>query len=123
MDLNISKKPLELKRELGYLAAVACGVGSIIGSGIFKKPGLMASQLPSAELLLLVWVVAGLMTIFGALSIAEISSMFQEAGGLYGYFNKSYGDFVGYLYGWSTFAVIQTGSIRSIGYGFSASLG
>ncbi len=123
MSQEISKKHLELKRELGFIAAVACGVGSIIGSGIFKKPGLMASQLPSAELLLLVWVVAGVMTIFGALSIAEISSMFQEAGGLYGYFNKSYGDFVGYLYGWSTFAVIQTGSIASIAYVFSDSLG
>ena len=117
------KKPVELARELGFIAAVACGVGSIIGSGIFKKPGLMASQLPSAELLILVWVVAGVLTLFGTLSIAEISSMFQEAGGLYIYFNKSYSDFVGYLYGWSTFAVIQTGSIASIAYVFSDSLG
>jgi APA family basic amino acid/polyamine antiporter len=117
------KKPIELARELGFIAAVACGVGSIIGSGIFKKPALMASQLPSAELLILVWVVAGVLTLFGTLSIAEVSSMFQEAGGLYGYFNKSYGDFVGYLYGWATFAVIQTGSIASIAYVFSDSLG
>jgi len=123
MDAEPPKKPLELARELGFIAAVACGVGSIIGSGIFKKPGLMASQLPSAQLLILVWVVAGVLTLFGTLSIAEISSMFQEAGGLYIYFNKSYSDFVGYLYGWSTFAVIQTGSIAALAYVFTDSLG
>jgi len=118
-----AKKPLELSRELGLIAAIACGVGSIIGSGIFKKPALMASQLSSPQLLILVWVVAGVMTLFGTLSIAEISSMFHEAGGQYIYFNKGYNNFVGYLYGWAVFAVIQTGSIASIAYVFSDSLG
>lgn len=117
------KKPLELSRELGLVAAIACGVGSIIGSGIFKKPALMASQLSSPQLLILVWVVAGVMTLFGALSIAEISSMFSQAGGQYIYFNKGYNNFVGYLYGWAVFVVIQTGSIASIAYVFSDSLG
>ena len=118
-----AKKPVELLREIGLVAAVAFAIGSVIGSGIFKKPGLMASQLESPLLLLLVWVVAGLMTLFGVLSIAEISGMFPEAGGQYIYFNKSYGDFAGYLYGWAVFIVIQTGSIASIAYVFSDSLG
>ena len=114
---------MELLRELGLIAAIACGVGSVIGSGIFKKPGLMASQLDSPLLMLLVWVVAGVMTLFGTLTIAEISGMFRRPGGQYIYFNKSYGQFVGYLYGWAVFVVIQTGSIASIAYVFSDSLG
>jgi APA family basic amino acid/polyamine antiporter len=117
------KAPVELLREIGLIAAVAFAIGSVIGSGIFKKPGLMASQLESPLLLLAVWIVTGLMTLFGVLSIAEISGMFPEAGGQYVYFNKSYGDFAGYLYGWAVFIVIQTGSIASIAYVFSDSLG
>ncbi len=113
----------ELSRELGLIAAIACGVGSMIGSGIFKKPGLMAAQLGSPELLVLVWVVAGVLTLFGALSIAEISGMFRDPGGQYIYFNRGYNRFVGYLYGWAVFIVIQTGSIASIAYVFSDSLG
>jgi APA family basic amino acid/polyamine antiporter len=116
-------KRLELVREMGLIAAVAAGVGSIIGSGIFKKPALMASQLGSPELLILVWVVAGIMTLFGALSIAEISGMFQDPGGQYVYFNKGYNRFVGYLYGWAVFIVTQTGSLAAIAYVFSDSLG
>ncbi|MGE5297518.1 MAG: APC family permease [Solirubrobacterales bacterium] len=112
----------ELSRELGLIAAIACGVGSVIGSGIFKKPGLMAAQLGSPELLILVWIVAGILTLFGALSIAEISGMFRDPGGQYIYFNRGYNRFVGYLYGWAVFIVIQTGSIASIAYVFSDSL-
>jgi basic amino acid/polyamine antiporter, APA family len=123
MNGSEEKRPVELLREIGLIAAVAFAIGSVIGSGIFRKPGLMASQLESPLLLLLVWVVAGLMTLFGVLSIAEISGMFPEAGGQYIYFNKSYGDFAGYLYGWAVFIVIQTGSIASIAYVFSDSLG
>jgi APA family basic amino acid/polyamine antiporter len=123
MNESKEKKPVELLREIGLIAAVAFAIGSVIGSGIFRKPGLMASQLESPLLLLLVWIVAGLMTLFGVLSIAEISGMFPEAGGQYIYFNKSYGDFAGYLYGWAVFIVIQTGSIASIAYVFSDSLG
>jgi APA family basic amino acid/polyamine antiporter len=122
-DAPNGSKRLELSREMGLIAAIACGVGSIIGSGIFKKPALMASQLGSAELLILVWVVAGIMTLFGALSIAEISGMFQDPGGQYIYFNKGFNRFVGYLYGWAVFIVIQTGSIAAIAYIFSDSLG
>lgn len=117
------KQPVALLRQIGLTAAVAFAVGAVIGSGIFRKPGLMAAQLGSPALLILVWVVAGIMTLFGALSIAEISGMFHEAGGQYIYFNKCYNPFVGYLYGWAVFVVIQTGSIASIAYVFSDSLG
>ena len=123
MSETIGSARLELKRELGLIAVIAAGVGSIIGSGIFKKPALMASQLGSPELLILVWIVAGIMTLFGALSIAEISGMFKDPGGQYAYFNKAYSRFVGYLYGWAAFIVIQTGSLAAIAYVFSDSLG
>ena len=114
---------VELTRQLGLITAIACGVGSVIASGVFKKPGLMATQLGSPVLLILVWIVAGFATLFGALSIAEISGMFRDPGGQYVYFNKGYNRFVGYLYGWATFIVIQTGSIASIAYVFADSLG
>lgn len=113
----------ELSRELGLITAIACGVGSVIGSGIFKKPGLMAAQLGSPELLLVIWVVAGFVTLFGALSIAEISGMFRDPGGQYVYFNKGFNHFVGYLYGWAAFVVIQSASIAAIAYVFADSLG
>ncbi len=122
-DVKIEKKPVELLRQLGLVTAISCTIGSMIGSGIFKKPGIMATQLGSPELLVLVWVAAGIITLFGAVSIAEVSGMFPEAGGLYVYFNHSYNRFVGFLYGWAIFAVIQTGSHASIAYVFSDSLG
>jgi len=120
---DVSPAQAGLSRELGLVTAIACGVGSVIASGIFKKPGLMAAQLGSPVLLILIWIVAGVVTLFGALSIAEISGMFRDPGGQYIYFNKGYNRFVGYLYGWATFIVIQTGSIASIAYVFADSLG
>jgi len=121
--MSESKSKTELLRQIGIITAISCSVGSMIGSGIFKKPGIMATQLGSPELLVLVWIVTGLMTLFGALSIAEIAGMIHEPGGQYIYFNKSYNDFIGFLYGWAVFAVIQTGSIASMAYVFSDSLG
>jgi len=123
MEIHEKRPPLELKRELGLFAAVAIGVASTIGSGIFKKPALMASQLGSAELLILVWVVSGIMTLLGALSIAEISGMFQDPGGQYIYFNKGFNRFVGYLYGWGVFIIIMTGMNAAIAFVFADSLG
>jgi APA family basic amino acid/polyamine antiporter len=104
---------------LGFTTAVMLVVGSVIGSGIFKKPALMAGQLESGELLILVWVIAGVMTMFGALTNAEIASIITTPGGQYIYFNKIYNKFVGYVYGWSVFSVYQTGSIAAIAYIFA----
>lgn len=91
----------------------------MIGSGIFKKPAVMAMSLGSPELLIAVWVLVGVITLFGALSNAEVAGMISSTGGQYEYFRAMYGDFVAYLYGWSIFAVIQTGSIASISYVFA----
>jgi basic amino acid/polyamine antiporter, APA family len=94
-------------------------VGGVIGSGIFRKPGVMASQLGSPELLLGVWVLAGVITIFGALTNAETASMIPETGGQYVFFDRMYGPFAAFLYGWAVFAVIQTGSIAALAYVFA----
>lgn len=119
MEQVAQSKGPSLARGLGLLATVSIVVGSVIGSGIFKKPAIMASQLGSPELLLAVWLVAGIITLFGALTNAEVAGIISATGGQYEFFRKMYGDFTGYLYGWAVFAVIQTGSIASITYVFS----
>lgn len=108
-----------LVAKLGLLTTIMVVIGAMIGSGIFKKPALMAGQLGSPELLLAVWIVAGIITLFGALTNTEIAGMITETGGQYIYFKYMYGDFVAYLYGWSMFAVVQAGSIASITYVFA----
>lgn len=105
--------------SLGLFSTIMMVVGGVIGSGIFRKPGVMASQIGSPELLLGVWVLAGVITLFGALTNAEIASMIPETGGQYIYFERMYGPFVAYLYGWAVFAVMQTGSIAAIAYVFA----
>jgi len=112
------KPKTELVRGLTLTAAIMIAAGSMIGSGIFRKPATMAGQLMSPELLLIVWLVAGIITFIGALCNAEISGMIDATGGQYVYFQKMYGNFVSYLYGWSVFAVIQTGAQAAIAYVF-----
>lgn len=108
-----------MQRTLTLKTTIALIVGGVIGSGIFMKPALMASQLGSPWLLLSVWVVAGFITLFGALSNAEVASMFPETGGQYIFFQKMYGDHFAYLYGWSAFAVFNTAGNASIAYVFA----
>ena len=109
----------ELKPRLGIITTISIVIGAMIGSGIFRKPALMAGNLGTPELLIAVWVIAGIVTLFGALTNAEIASMFNKTGGQYVYFKEMYGEFVAFLYGWAVFAIIQTGSIASIAYVFS----
>ncbi len=108
-----------LKRNLSLSTTIAIVVGGVIGSGIFMKPALMASQLRSPLLLLSVWVVAGIITLFGALSNAEVAAMFPETGGQYIFFKKMYGNGFAFLYGWAAFAVFNTAGNASIAYVFS----
>ena len=119
----MNKPKTELIRGLTLTAAIMITAGSMIGSGIFRKPATMAGQLMSPELLLLVWLIAGLITFVGALCNAEVAGMIDATGGQYVYFQKMYGNFISYLYGWSVFAVIQTGSQAAIAYVFGEYLG
>jgi len=109
----------ELVPTLGLFSTVMLVVGGVIGSGIFKKSSVMAAQLGSPELLLFVWVLAGVITLFGALTNAEIASLIPETGGQYVYFERMYGPFFAFLYGWALFAIIQCGSIAAVAYVFA----
>jgi APA family basic amino acid/polyamine antiporter len=104
---------------LGLFSTVMLVVGGVIGSGIFRKTGGMAAELGSPQLLLLVWVLAGVITLFGALTNAEIASLMPETGGQYVYFERMYGPFFAFLYGWAIFAIIQCGSIAAVAYLFA----
>ena len=105
-----------LTPTLGLSTSISLVIGGIIGSAIFMKPAIMASQLGSPELLLAVWVVAGLITLFGALSNAEVAAMMPETGGQFIFFKVMYGDFISFLYGWAAFAVFNTAGVASIAY-------
>ena len=104
---------------LGLFTTVMMVVGGVIGSGIFRKAGVMAGLVGSPTLLLLVWFVAGMITIFGALTNAEAAGMMPQTGGQYVYFERMFGPFFAYLYGWAVFAVMQTGSIAAVAYVFA----
>ena len=120
---NSFKRKTELVRGLGLTAAVMIVAGSMIGSGIFRKPATMAGQLLSPELLIIVWVLAGLITFIGALVNAEVAGFIHDTGGQYVYFRKMYGDGLAFFYGWSILAVVQTGSQAAIAYVFAEYLG
>lgn len=106
----------ELIRNISYRTALAVVIGGVIGSGIFMKPAFVAGVLGDPVLLLSVWVVAGLITLCGALSNAEVAAMFPETGGQYVFFSKMYGNAFAFLYGWASFAVFNTAGNASIAY-------
>jgi APA family basic amino acid/polyamine antiporter len=109
----------DFKRELGLLDGTMLVAGSMIGSGIFIVSSDMIRQLGSAGWLIAMWVLTGLITVIAAVSYGELSAMFPKAGGQYVYIKEAYGKLVGFLYGWSFFAVIQTGTIAAVGVAFS----
>ena len=121
--MSDKNKKTELVRGLTLTAAIMIVVGSVIGSGIFRKPSIMAEQLQSGELMIIVWIVAGLITLIAALVNAEVAGMIDATGGQYVYFRKMYGDFTSYIYGWSILSVIQTGSQAAIAYAFAEYVG
>jgi APA family basic amino acid/polyamine antiporter len=107
------------KRELGLFDGAMLVVGSMIGSGIFIVSSDIARQVGSAGWLLLIWVVSALITMVAAVSYGELSAMFPKAGGQYVYLKEAYNKLIAFLYGWSFFAVIQTGTIAAVGVAFS----
>ena len=107
------------KRELKLLDATMIVVGSMIGSGIFIVSADIARTVGGGGFLLLTWLIAGVITIVGALSYGELAGMFPRAGGQYLYLRESFNPFVAFLYGWTFFAVIQTGTIAAVGVAFA----
>ncbi len=112
-----------LARGLGFLDATMIVMGSMIGSGIFVTPAQSARLVGSPGWLLVAWVLTGLMTMSGALCCAEVSAMMPRAGGQYVFLREAYGPAVGFLFGWSFFLVVQTGTIAAVSVAFAKFLG
>lgn len=109
----------KLKHELGLLDGTMLVAGSMIGSGIFIVSADITRNVGSAGWLIFVWIITGFMTITAAVSYGELSGMFPKAGGQYVYLKEAYNKLTAFLYGWSFFAVIQTGTIAAVGVAFS----
>src|SRR5437870_1964847 len=99
-----------LKRALGLYATTSIVIGSVVGSGIFSKPSSMARDLPDAQLLLLVWLFTGILTLFGALTQCELVAQMPKTGGLYQYMRHVYGEKIGFFYGWANFMIAGSGA-------------
>src|SRR3954468_2462144 len=113
----------KLVRELGLIDATMIVMGSMIGSGIFITSAESARLVGSPGWLLAAWALAGLMTITGALCCAEIAAMMPRAGGQYVFLREAYNPAFGFLFGWSLFLVVQTGTIAAVAVAFSNFLG
>lgn len=111
-----------LVRSLGLGYVIIFVVANIIGSGVYKKIAPMASELHSSIWILSAWIAGGIITLFGALSNAEVAGLLADTGGDFAYFKKIYNRFFAFLYGWSLFTVIQTATISSLAYVFAQSL-
>jgi APA family basic amino acid/polyamine antiporter len=109
----------EFKREMSLFDAMMIVMGAMIGSGIFIVSADIARTVGSPGLLLLVWLVTGILTVIGALSYGELAGMMPHAGGLYVYLREAYNPLIGFLYGWTTFLVIQTGTIAAVAVAFA----
>jgi basic amino acid/polyamine antiporter, APA family len=114
-----TKTTSSFKASLGLWDATMIVAGSMIGSGIFIVSADITRNVGSAGWLIFVWLITGFMTLTAALSYGELSAMFPKAGGQYVYLKEAYNPLVGFLYGWSFFAVIQTGTIAAVGVAFS----
>ena len=108
-----------LKRVLSLMDATMINAGGIIGSGIFMVPATVALYTASSSLFFMVWIFGGIISLFGALSVAELGAAMPKAGGQYVFLSEAYGPVWGYLYGWSAVAVINTASMAAVGVAFA----
>ena len=111
-----------LTRSLGFRYVIVVTVANILGSGVYKKIAPMANELNSSGWVLVAWLLGGIITLFGALSYAEVSGLLADTGGEYVYYKRIYNRFLAFMYGWSLFTVIQTASIAALAFVFSESL-
>jgi APA family basic amino acid/polyamine antiporter len=110
----------ELRRVLGLFSIIGIVVGAMIGSGIFINPAKVAKDVGTPAMMLAVWIVGGILSFFGALAIAELAAMYAQAGGIYIYLREAYGSAVAFLFGWTLFLVVESGTIATLAVGFSS---
>src|SRR5438034_5625809 len=117
-------KPTTLERTLGLRDLILLIIGTVIGSGIFIVPGAVLRQTNgSVTLAMLVWLAGGVLSLLGALTYAELSAMNPKAGGLYIFIRDGFGSLPAFLYGWTLFLVISSGSVATLAVAFSSYLG
>src|SRR3954468_24029000 len=119
MAENTPTSETNFKPVLGLWDGTMIVAGSMIGSGIFIVSADIVRNVGSSGWLIAVWLITGFMTITAAVSYGELSGMFPKAGGQYVYLKESYNKLIAFLFGWSFFAVIQTGTIAAVGVAFS----
>jgi APA family basic amino acid/polyamine antiporter len=122
LSASINRTPADLPRVLGSSQATAIVVGTIIGSGIFLVPREMMQDVGSSALVYLAWIVGGLLSLFGAMTYAELGAMLPYAGGEYVYLRGAYGDTPAFLYMWTWFAVAKPASIAAVTIGLARTL-
>src|SRR5215218_2647016 len=115
----MDNQPSSFKPSLGLVDATMVVAGSMIGSGIFIVSADITRNVGSAGWLIAVWLITGFMTVTAAVSYGELSGMFPKAGGQYVYLKEAYNPLIGFMYGWSFFAVIQTATIAAVAVAFS----
>jgi APA family basic amino acid/polyamine antiporter len=120
---GLRSSAVELIKGLRLLDATTIVMGSMIGSGIFIVSADVARQVRSPGLFMLAWVISGLMTVTGAVTYGELAAMMPKAGGQYVYLREAFGPLFGFLYGWTLFLVIQTGTLAAVGVAFGKFLG
>jgi basic amino acid/polyamine antiporter, APA family len=108
----------ELRRDLGLAAALSIVVGTVIGSGIFRVPQTMIQSVGTVQMVFIVWIVGGILTLAGALTYAELAAALPGAGGEYVYLTEAYGPMWGYLYSWTQLSVAKSGSIATLATAF-----
>ena len=121
MHENQDLTRIPLKREIGLPTGILLVTGIMIGSGAFKKIAPMSRSLMSEPYILWAWIVAGIITIFGAFTYAGLSGMTDKSGGLYEYLRLIYGEFMSFLLGWNFFTIAGSGSIAALAFVFSES--
>src|SRR5437763_13063108 len=120
MNNKLDSQPeTSLVRGLGLLDATMIVIGSMIGSGIFIVSAESSRLVGAPGWLLLAWIVGGLLTITGALCCAELATMMPHAGGVYVFLRQAYGPALGFLFGWTLFLVVQTGTIAAVAIAFA----
>ena len=112
----------QLPRVLGYVTATAIVIGTVIGSGVFKKASAVSSNLSESGLALAAWVLVGILTLLGALTLAEVAVIVGKAGGNYPILRDAYGRWAGFLFGWVEFWIIRSASIAALATVFTESL-
>src|SRR5438552_3035135 len=117
-----SRSQSVLIRALGPLMATAVVVGTVIGSGVFKKPQVVAENVPYFGLAALAWILGGVLAFLGALALAEVAVLYPRAGGNYVFLREGYGRLAGFLYGWVEFWIIRAASLAALATIFSDSL-